>query len=62
MSKEERTIMAQAVQFRDDDMRRAWDEAIAAEREADRHPERTAERRRRLIRWVEARDPAAWVA
>lgn len=54
--------MAQAVQFRDDDMRRAWDEAIAAEREADRHPERTAERRRRLIRWVEARDPAAWVA
>lgn len=44
-----------AVQFRDADMRRAWDEAIAAERQDEQHPERVAEQRRRLIRWVEAR-------
>lgn len=43
------------VQFRDADMRRAWQEAIAAERADEQHPERVAERRRRLIRWVEAR-------
>jgi hypothetical protein len=43
------------IQFRDADMRRAWDEAIAAERQAEQHPDRVAEQRRRLIRWVEAR-------
>ena len=43
------------VEFRDADMRRAWQEAIAAERQAEQHPERVAEQRRRLIRWVEAR-------
>lgn len=43
------------VEFRDADMRRAWEEAIAAERQAEQHPERIAEQRRRLIRWVEAR-------
>jgi hypothetical protein len=43
------------VEFRDADMRRAWQEAIAAERQAEEHPERIAEQRRRLIRWVEAR-------
>jgi hypothetical protein len=43
------------IRFRDADMRRAWDEAIAAERQAEQHPERVAEQRRRLIRWVEAR-------
>lgn len=54
--------MANAVQFHDDDMKRAWEEAIMAERDAALHPERTAERRRRLIRWVAARDLAAHVA
>lgn len=54
--------MARAVQFHDDDMKRAWEEAIVAEREAELHPERTAERRRRLVRWVQARDLAASVA
>jgi hypothetical protein len=44
-----------SVQFRDADMRRAWDEAIAAERQAEQDPERVAEQRRRLIRWVAAR-------
>jgi hypothetical protein len=44
-----------SVQFRDVDMRRAWQEAIAAEQQDEQHPERVAERRRRLIRWVEAR-------
>lgn len=56
--------MAQTVTtgFHDADMQRAWEEAIAAEREAEQQPERTAERRRRLIRWVEARaDDAAEV-
>lgn len=43
------------VEFRDADMRRAWEEAIADEHQAEQDPERTAEQRRRLIRWVEAR-------
>lgn len=45
--------------FDDPDMRRAWQEAIAAEREAERHPERTAEQRRRLIRWAARRTTSA---
>lgn len=40
--------------FHDEDMRRAWDEAVAAERDAD--PERTVQRRERLIQWVQNRD------
>jgi hypothetical protein len=47
--------MAKTVDFHDADMRRAWEEAAAAERDAEKYPERIAERRRRLIRWVEAR-------
>jgi hypothetical protein len=50
--------MAKAVQFHDADMRRAWEEADAAERAAEQNPERIAERRRRLIKWVEARASA----
>jgi hypothetical protein len=34
---------------------RAWAEADAAERDAEQNPERIAERRRRLVKWVEAR-------
>lgn len=49
------TRRREAVEFHDADMRRAWEEAAAAERDAEQNPERTAERRRRLIRWVEAR-------
>lgn len=45
--------------FDDPDMRRAWAKAIAAEREAERHPERTAEQRRRLIRWAARRTTSA---
>ena len=44
-----------SVEFRDADMRRAWQEAIAAEQQDEQYPERVAERRRRLIRWAEAR-------
>ncbi|MCV7434231.1 hypothetical protein [Mycolicibacterium bacteremicum] len=62
MSRKGVQTMANAVQFHDDDMKRAWEEAIVAERDAALHPERTAERRRRLIRWVAARDLAAHVA
>lgn len=50
--------MAKAVEFHDADMRRAWEEADAAERDAEKNPERIAERRRRLIKWVEARASA----
>jgi hypothetical protein len=46
--------MAKTVEFHDADMRRAWEEAVAAEQ----NPERIAERRRRLIKWVEARASA----
>ena len=49
--------MESQLMFDDPDMRRAWAAAIAAEREAERHPERAAEQRRRLIRWA-ARRPA----
>ncbi|WP_199255711.1 hypothetical protein [Mycolicibacterium mengxianglii] len=47
--------MAETVEFHDADMRRAWAEADAAERDAEQNPKRIAERRRRLIKWVEAR-------
>ena len=47
--------MAKTVEFHDADMRRAWAEADAVERDAEQNPERIAERRRRLIKWVEAR-------
>lgn len=45
--------------FDDPDMRRAWFAAIAAEREAELHPERTAEQRRRLLRWSARRTSIA---
>ena len=50
--------MAETVEFHDADMRRAWAEADAAERDAERNPERIAERRRRMIKWVQARASA----
>lgn len=45
--------------FDDPDMRRAWTAAIASEREAEKHPERTAEQRRRLVRWSARRTSIA---
>ena len=57
-SSERGEVMAKTVEFHDADMRRAWAEADAAERDAEQHPERIAERRRRLIKWVEARATA----
>lgn len=51
-------VMAKTVEFHDADMRRAWAEADAVERDAEQNPERIAERRRRLIKWVEARASA----
>lgn len=51
-------VMAETVEFQDADMRRAWEEADAAERDAEQNPERIAERRRRLIKWVQARASA----
>lgn len=41
-----------ATQFHDADMQRAWEEAVAVERDDADNPERTAERRRRLIKWA----------
>lgn len=41
-------------QFHDEDMQRAWDEAIAAERELEKDPER--KQHERLIRWASERD------
>lgn len=39
--------MVKSVEFHDPDMRRAWEEADAAEHDAEQSPERIAERRRR---------------
>jgi len=50
--------MAKTVEFHGADMRRAWEEAAAAERDAEQNRERIAERRRRLSNWVEARASA----
>ena len=57
-SSERGEVMAKTVEFHDADMRRAWEEADAAQRDAEQNPERVAEHHRRLIKWVEARASA----
>ena len=44
-----------AIEFHDEDMRCAWEQALADDLVAEQNPERTAIQRRRLIEWVRAR-------